>query len=254
MTALLELHSVDAGYGARRVLHGVSLSVSPGEAWALLGPNGAGKSTLTRAALGLLPLQSGTARLQGHDVSALTPPQRARHAAWVPQLLADDVRFTALELVLMGEAPHTSAWSPPHEAALSRAHDALTQLEVAHLGQTPVAQLSGGERRRVWLARALMQRAPLLVLDEPTAFLDVRHQVEALRVVRAHAQRGGGALVALHDVNLVRYVATHVALLKDGALTAAGPVEEVLTEEKLSALYGVTLRRAHAFLPDEVAP
>lgn len=244
MAPLLELDSVTAGYGEAPVLRGVSLTVRAGEAWVVLGPNGAGKSTLVRAVMGLLAPRAGVVRVCGLDVAATTAKALARHVAWVPQVTDDDSGFTGLELALMGRAPHLGAWGLPSAADEARAREVLAELDVADLAARPLAEVSGGERRRAWLARALVQAPELLVLDEPTAFLDVRHQVETLRAVRRRVDAGLGLLAVLHDVNLAAHVATHVALLSRGELVAAGPAREVLTAARLSALYGIAMHPA----------
>jgi iron complex transport system ATP-binding protein len=240
MAALLELEQVDAGYGQTPVLRGVSLQVEPGQAWVVLGPNGAGKSTLVRVVMGLLPPRAGRGRV-GQVVLPASPGALARTVAWVPQVTDDDTGFTGLELALMGCAPRLSAWGLPSAADTALAHQALAELDVGHLAQRPLSEVSGGERRRAWLARALVQQPQLLVLDEPTAFLDVRHQVETLRAVRARVERGLAVLAVLHDVNLAAHVATHALLLKAGRVLAAGAVHDVLTAPRLSELYDIAM-------------
>jgi len=251
--ALLQLTDIEAGYGAR-VLHRVSLTVKAGEAWVVLGPNGAGKSTMVRVALGLLTPSTGEVRLCGDALNSLDARTIAQRAAWVPQVVDDGSRFTGLEIALMGRAPHLSAWGVPGGADEAKAMDALRTLDVAHVAHRPLAEVSGGERRRVWLARALVQTPKLLVLDEPTAFLDVKHQVETLRHVRKLVDGGLGALAVLHDVNLARHLATHVVLLKDGRAMAQGRVEDVLTEDALTKLYDVEMREVPGFAPRWDAP
>lgn len=249
MAPLLELSHVDAGYPGQLVLHGVSLSLGAGEAWVVLGPNGAGKSTLVRVVMGMLAPSGGEVRFDGRGLSGQQAREVARQVAWVPQVTDDATDFTGLELALLGRAPHLSTWGVPgaKDEALARA--ALEELGVGALAARRLSQVSGGERRRVWLARALVQAPRLLVLDEPTAFLDVRHQVEALRVVQRRAREGLGVLAVLHDVNLARHLATHALLLKDGRVMAAGPCGEVLTQDALSALYDVPMEQAPAWAP-----
>lgn len=248
MTVLLSLAGVDAGYGAVEVLRGVTLEVKPGEAWAVLGPNGAGKSTLVRVVMGLLPPRAGRVEVTGLSLPGASPAELARGVAWVPQVMDDDTGFTALELALMGRTPHLGAWGLPGAKDVERALACLGELGVAALADRPLSEVSGGERRRVWLARALVQAPKLLVLDEPTAFLDVRHQVELLRAVRRRVAEGLGVLAVLHDVNLAAHFATHVLLLKDGRTLAQGPVARVLTSERLSELYDIEM---HAARDDE---
>ena len=240
---LLSLREVEAGYGGAPVLRGVSLEIRPGEAWVVLGPNGAGKSTLVRVVMGLVAAR-GSVSVCGHPLPGTPPQVLARRVAWVPQTVHEDSGFTALEVALMGRAPHLGAWGLPGAQEIDRAKAALEELGVGHLADRPLDQVSGGESRRVWLARALVQAPALLVLDEPTAFLDVRHQVETLRAVRRRLSADFGVLAVLHDVNLAAHFATHALLLRDGRTLAAGPVAEVLTSERLSELYGIGMHAA----------
>ena len=244
MAPLLELDSLSAGYGATPVLSGVSLRIEPGQAWVVLGPNGAGKSTLVRAVMGLLAPASGTVRVCGRALPGTPPGELAKLASWVPQTMDDSTGFTGLELALMGRAPHLTAWGLPGQRDEVTARAVMKELGVEHLAARPLAEVSGGERRRVWLARALVQAPKLLVLDEPTAFLDIRHQVETLRAVRRRLSDGLGVLAVLHDVNLAMHVATHALLLKDGKSVAQGPVAEVLNAAALSALFDIPMHAA----------
>jgi iron complex transport system ATP-binding protein len=241
---VLELDSVSAGYGATPVVSGVSLRVEPGQAWVVLGPNGAGKSTLVRAVMGLVSPSAGTVKVCGLPLPGTSSRELSKVAAWVPQTMDDATGFTGLEVALMGRAPHLSAWGLPGQRDEEAALEVMRELGVAHLAARPLAEVSGGERRRVWLARALVQSPKLLVLDEPTAFLDIRHQVETLRAVRKRLTAGLGVLAVLHDVNLAMHVATHALLLKDGRCVAQGAVGEVLTAPALSALFDIPMHPA----------
>ena len=241
---LVELSGVEAGYTSTPVLRGVSFTVESGEAWAVLGPNGAGKSSLARVLLGLLPARRGSVRVCGLPLPGTSALALAKQVAWVPQLVHEDVAFTGLDVALMGRAPHHGAWGLPGTRETEEARATLRELGVAHLEDRPLSQVSGGESRRVWLARALVQQPRLLVLDEPTAFLDVRHQVEALEAVRRQLSDRFGAVAVLHDVNLAAHFATHALLLRDGEVLAAGPVAETLEPGRLSALFGIEMRTA----------
>ena len=235
---------MSAGYGATPVLSGVSLRLEPGQAWVVLGPNGAGKSTLVRAVMGLLAPSSGTVQVCGLPLPGTPSRELAKVAAWVPQTMDDATGFTGLEVALMGRAPHLSSWGLPGPRDEERARAVMKELGVEHLAARPLAEVSGGERRRVWLARALVQAPRLLVLDEPTAFLDIRHQVETLRAVRRRLSGGLGVLAVLHDVNLAMHVATHALLLKAGKVVAKGKVAEVLTARALSELFEIEMHAA----------
>lgn len=249
-TALTTLHDVTAGYGGCAVLHGASLEVKAGEAWAVLGPNGAGKTTLAKVAAGLLGVLRGRVTIGGLPSSS-APAALAKVVAWVPQQAPEGLDFTALEVALMGRAPHLGplGLTGAHDEHLAR--EALAAFDVAPLADRAVSSLSGGERRRVFLARALTQAAPLLVLDEPTAFLDVRHQVDTLHLVRQRISPSVGVLAVLHDVSLAAHFATHVALLSSGRLVAQGPAAEVLTTARLTEVYGIAMEQTgeHTFQP-----
>ncbi|HLM44441.1 MAG TPA: ABC transporter ATP-binding protein [Myxococcaceae bacterium] len=246
MALLLETQALVAGYGASRVLRGVDFAVRAGELWAVLGPNGTGKSTLLRGVLGLLPWTRGTVRLLGKERQAWEARELARRVAWVPQTFEPAEGFSGLELVLMGRSPHLGLWGLTSERDVALARAALEELGVAHLADRSGEAMSGGERRMVLLARGLVQEPSLLLLDEPTAFLDVAHQVGALNRVRARVEAGLGAVAVLHDVNLAAAFATHALLLRDGQVLAQGPVDTVLERERLEALYGLPLEMAQA--------
>ena len=222
----------------------VSFEVAPGQLWALLGPNGAGKSTLLKVALSVLRCTKGRVRLFGAELSTLSRRQVAQAVAWVPQSPAEDTGFTALELVLMGRAPHLGALGLPSKAEVTRAQALLDEAGLIGLAGRRLDEMSGGERRLCYLARARMQGAKVLLFDEPTAFLDVKNQVECLRSLDAMVRAGVAGLAVLHDVNLAAQWASHAALLRAGKLLAAGPAAEVLTGPALSALYGVALHEA----------
>jgi iron complex transport system ATP-binding protein len=220
VSALLELDSVTARMGAARVLNGVSLSVAAGELVALCGPNGAGKSSAIRVGLGLTPLQAGVAKLGGEDVRRLSERERAARAAYLPQERQIAWNLPALEVAALG-APFLSG-----DAALERARAVLDEVGAGHLAGRGVAEMSGGERARVLLARALVVQAPLLLADEPIAGLDPDAQLLVLERLRARADAGGGVLVSLHDLTLAARIADRVVVLEAGRVVAdAAPVE-----------------------------
>ncbi len=228
------------------MLRGVDCAVRAGELWAVLGPNGTGKSTLLRGVLGMLPWTRGAVRLLGRERPAWDARELARRVAWVPQTFEPAEGFSGLELVLMGRSPHLGLWGLTSERDVALARAALEELGVAYLADRSSEALSGGERRMLLLARGLVQEPSLLLLDEPTAFLDVAHQVGALARVRARVETGLGAVAVLHDVNLAAAFATHALLLRDGQVLAQGPVDTVLERERLEALYGLPLEMALA--------
>ena len=233
MSALLELDGVVAGMGAATVLDGVSLSVGAGELVALCGPNGAGKSSAIRAGLGLTPVQSGAARLGGEDVRRLSERERGTRAAYLPQERHIAWNLQAIEVAALG-APFLSG-----AEALERARAALGEVGAGHLAERGVAEMSGGERARVLLARALVVQAPLLLADEPIAGLDPDAQLLVLERLRARADAGGGVLVSLHDLTLAARVADRVVVLGAGRVVADAAPVEALSPAVLRSVFGL---------------
>ena len=255
MSALLATAGLAVGYGGVPVASGVTFEVAKGSLWAVLGPNGAGKSTLLRTALGWLPPVTGDVLLFGQRPARWERQALAQRVAWVPQNFEADAGFTGLELVLMGRSPHLGAWGVPSERDVALGRAALEELGIAHLARRRTGELSGGEKRLLLLARALAQGPELLLLDEPTAFLDLRHQVHVLQRVRARVDAGLAAVAVLHDANLAASVADNVLLLREGSVLGQGPAHQWLTAERLAALYGLPLVEVvapggtRAFLP-----
>ena len=231
MRALLELDGVGARMGAAKVLDGVSLSVAAGELVALCGPNGAGKSSAIRAALGLTPLQRGVAKLGGDDVHRLSERERGTRAAYLPQERHIAWNLPAIEVAALG-APFLSG-----AAALDRARAALDEVGASHLAERGVAEMSGGERARVLLARALVVQAPLLLADEPIAGLDPDAQLLVLERLRARVDAGAGVLVSLHDLTLAARIADRVVVLDAGRVVADGPPVEALSPAVLRSTF-----------------
>jgi iron complex transport system ATP-binding protein len=242
MALMLEIDRLSVVYGARTILRDVSLDLHAGQVIALIGPNGAGKSTLVRAVSGVAPLHSGQIRLAGQRLSALSPAQRARLMAVVPQARNLPPAFTAWETVLLGRTPHLNWLGQTSAQDEARAHQAMERTDTLSLADRPMGELSGGEQQRVMLARALAQSAPLLLLDEPTAHLDLQYQVSLLDLAADLAHHDGYAvLLVLHDLNLVSRFANRVALLVRGELQAFGLPDDVLQAETLSRAYQLPL-------------
>lgn len=229
----LELENAVARLGGRSVLNGASLAVRSGEMVALCGPNGAGKSSVIRALLGLLPLTSGAARLNGDAVSSLNPRQRAERAAYLPQERRIAWNMPALEIAALG-APFLSGGE-----AMSRARAALEEVGAAGLADRGVAEVSGGERARVLLARMLVTHAPALLADEPIAGLDPDAQLLVLERLKARAQAGQAVLVSLHDLSLAAQMADRVVVIDAGRVVADGPPMQALSPSVLSSTFGL---------------
>ncbi|MEU4049819.1 heme ABC transporter ATP-binding protein [Streptomyces olivaceus] len=232
---LAEAEALRVLLGGRPVLDGVDVRVRAGEVLALVGPNGAGKSTLLGALAADVPAAEGVVRVHGRPVSAWSAPELALRRAVLPQSASLSFPFPVEEVVRMGRAP----WAGGDEADEDDAvvADAMSRTEVTGFAGRPFSALSGGERARVALARVLAQRAPLLLLDEPTAALDLRHQELVLRLCRERARAGDAVVVVLHDLALAAAYADRVAVLRAGRVAADGPPAEVFAEELLSEVY-----------------
>ncbi len=236
----LVLREVVAGYGGPQALRGIDLRVRPGEVVGLVGPNGSGKTTLVRVASRTLRPSQGVVRVAGLDPFAMAARQAARLVAVVPQDVSPAFSFTALEMVLMGRAPYLSRWGGGGARDWARVREAMLATSVQHLGDRPVNQLSGGERRRVVLAQALAQEAPVLLLDEPTTHLDLRHVMDLLSIVRGLAEREGTAVLAiLHDLTLASASCDRLVVLDHGRVVAEGPPAAVVDRALLRRVYGV---------------
>lgn len=240
MTAALAGEGLCWDYGRGTVLDGVTIAVGAGELVGVIGPNGSGKTTLVRLLAGVLRPRAGTVTLEGRPLTALRRRAIARRLAVVPQDSATEFPFTALEVVLMGRTPHLPPLAFPGPEDLAIARRAMERLDVAALEARPLAQCSGGERQRVLLARALAQEPAVLLLDEPTTHLDLRHQTGIYGTLRALARtRGTAALSVLHDLNLAGLYCDRLVLLAHGRVAAEGAPADVLVAPRLAEAYGV---------------
>jgi len=228
---------------ANWVLEDLNLKVEAGEITTILGPNGAGKTTLFRCILGLWSPQKGSIVCGTFDLSRMTPSGRARLCAFVPQDHVPPFAYPIKEVVLMGRTPYVPIFSTPSRVDRRCAEEAMEKMGIGHLGNRAYTNLSGGERQLVLLARALAQETPVLLLDEPTAHLDYRNQVEILRRVRQIVRdRRLTVLMTMHDPNLTLQFSDSVALMKAGRMVVKGPPREVMTSENLSFLYELPLK------------
>ncbi len=251
MTAavLLQASGLVIGHAGTALGAPLSVSIRAGEVLCLLGPNGCGKTTLFRTLLGLLPKLGGEVVLQGAPLHRHDRASRARHMAYVPQAAPLPFAWRVREIVAMGRAAHLGLLASPGAKDEAIADDCLRELGLQALADRSVTTLSGGERQLVLVARALAQRAPLLVMDEPTASLDFGNQLRILDTVRQLAERGIGVLLSTHQPQHAVQVADHIALMANGSLQALGPAREVASAERLAALYGVDAARVAAALP-----
>ncbi|MFC9547565.1 heme ABC transporter ATP-binding protein [Streptomyces sp. NPDC056956] len=231
---LVEAERVTVRLGSRDVLAGVDVTARAGEVLALVGPNGAGKSTLLSALAADLAPTAGTVRIHGRPAAAWSAPELALRRAVLPQSASLSFPFTVEEVVRMGRAPWTGSAPGEDDAAVAAA---MAATEVTPFAARPFSALSGGERARVALARVLAQRTPVLLLDEPTAALDIRHQELVLRLCRERARSGDAVVVVLHDLGLAAAYAHRVAVLCKGRVAADGPPSTLFSERLLSEVY-----------------
>jgi iron complex transport system ATP-binding protein len=239
MTSALHVDGLVVELGGRRVVDDVAFGVELGQWVSIVGPNGAGKTTLLHAITGMARPSAGTIRLLGDDARAMGARARARTVALVPQtpVIPDGVRV--VDYVLLGRTPHLPFFGFETGDDLAKAHDLLDRLGVGELGARRVESLSGGERQRVYLARALLQEAPIVLLDEPTTALDIGHQQDVLELVD-HLRREGqlAVLSTMHDLTLAGLYADELLLLDGGSVAKRGPAASVLTEDRLREHFG----------------
>ncbi|MBD8478968.1 ABC transporter ATP-binding protein [Microbacterium sp. CFBP 8794] len=237
MIASLQAHDITLGYGETPVISELSLEVPDNSFTIIIGPNACGKSTLLRGFARLLRPRTGAVLLDGAELRSLKPKDAARKLGLLPQSSLAPDGITVADLVGRGRFPHQSAmrtWSAADERAVS---EAMAATGVADLSRRPVDELSGGQRQRVWVAMALAQQTPHLLLDEPTTFLDIAHQIDLMELF-ADLHRSGTTLVAvLHDLNHAARYATHLVAMRDGAIVAQGDPREIITADLVEAVY-----------------
>jgi iron complex transport system ATP-binding protein len=241
----VEVDGVHASLGAVSVLSGVSLAVDPGTFLGLIGPNGAGKTTLLRTVNGVLEPDAGTVTVAGEDVHGLPAKAASRLVATVPQNTALSFDFSVRDVVAMGRYPHRDRLGrDPGAAGTDPVETTMERADVARFADRPVTELSGGERSRVLLARALAQDTPVLLLDEPTASLDVNHQIRTLELVSDLLTDGKTVVAAIHDLDLAARYCDELALLSDGEIAARGSPADVLGDGALGDAFDAAVVRS----------
>ncbi|TAL08993.1 MAG: ABC transporter ATP-binding protein [Nitrospirae bacterium] len=239
MSLCCQLKGVSFRYATPWILQECSLEVNEGEIFGIIGPNGAGKTSLLKLVARLLKPQEGRILLQGQDVAVLTPRDIAHHVALVPQESQILFPFTVGELVLMGRFVHQHGWGWESAEDFRIAQWAMQVMEVEHLAGRTFQALSGGERHRTVIARALAQQSRVLLLDEPTAFLDLKHQMEIYAILKAlNREQNVTVMLVSHDLNLASQYCHRLLLLHQGRSYRTGPPEDVITTEHLRSVYG----------------
>lgn len=241
MELMLEVKSLAFSYGNKPVFKNVSFSLKKGEIMCILGPNGAGKSTLIKCIAGILKPATGSVYIQGKDTASLGVRGIARHIGYVPQQNEVVFPFTVLDFVVMGRAPHLSMFSSPGAEDIKLAKESLAMVGISDLAERPVAKLSGGQSQMVLIARALVQKPALLLLDEPTSHLDFGNQILVLETVQKLASLGMSIVMNTHMPDHAFLLGDRAAALSGGRLIAVGKVETVVTSKMMSSVYGVNV-------------
>lgn len=245
----LETRKAVIGYGDKPIVRGVDVDVPDGKITAIVGPNGCGKSTLLRALIRLLTPTEGTVALDGQDIHRMPTREVARRVGLLPQSPIAPAGITVKELVARGRTPHQKVlrpWSSSDETAVM---SALHSTNLTDIQDEVVDQLSGGQRQRAWIAMTLAQDTPLMLLDEPTTYLDIAHQYEVLELLHRLNERQGRTIVmVVHDLHQAARYAHHVIAMHDGVIAASGTAEEVFTEDLVSHVFNFDAR----VVPDPV--
>lgn len=236
----LSARGVQLGYDGRVIIEDLTLNIPNGEITVIIGPNACGKSTLLRSLARLLRPESGSVILDGEEIHKLPTKEVARRLGLLPQSPIAPEGILVVDLVSRGRTPHQrlfQQWSPQDEAAVRAALQATRTLDLA---DRPIDELSGGQRQRVWIAMAIAQQTDLLLLDEPTTFLDIAHQIEVLDLVdQLNAEEDRTVVVVLHDLNLACRYAHHLVAMREGQIVATGKPSEVITEQTVKEVFGL---------------
>jgi len=242
MNSAITIANLSHSFGKRHVLRQLSFSVKKGEFFNVIGPNGSGKTTLMKLMVGILKLQKGQIEILEIPKGSYTPKALARAVAFVPQRLPVDLPFTVGETVLLGRAPYQGALGIERERDLEIAKQAMQFTGVDHLSGDTLSQLSGGEQQRVFIARAICQEPEIMLLDEPTASLDLAHQVKVMDLMeKLKIEKAITVIMVSHDINLAAMYSDQVLLLKDGEVVCIGIPSAVLSFRKLEETYGCKL-------------
>lgn len=235
----LQIREIQFSYQSIPILDRISLDVQPGDFLSLIGPNGSGKSTLLRCIDGILKPKNGCILIDGKNTASFSSTDLARAMGYVPQSEGRGLSANVFETILMGRKPYLS-WTPG-EDDLQRTAAVIHQLDLEDLALQSIDHLSGGQRQKVLIGRAFAQDTPLLLLDEPTANLDLKHQLEVLELLKTQTQQGLSVIIAIHDLNLAARYSNKMIMLRQGTIYAAGG-REVLDRENIAAVYEVKVR------------
>jgi len=238
----LEGEHMRVSLGGREILKDLSFHLEPGEMLGLIGPNGAGKTTLLRLLAGLVEMQQGRLQIDGRPSEQIELGERAKRIAYLAQSGDPHWPMSVERIIALGRLPHLSDWQSPTQRDAELIEQVMHQTDVAAFRDRAVNTLSGGERARVLLARALVAEPQVLLADEPVAALDVSHQLEVMSLLRAYCEQGGAVVVVLHDLRLAAHYCHRLQLLNQGETMAEGAASQVLTHETLEGAFGIRAR------------
>jgi iron complex transport system ATP-binding protein len=235
---ILDIANMFCGYNGTQIIKGISFNVALGEFVGIVGPNGCGKTTLLRALSGILRPSEGEIKIGNTSLSLMSQKELAQKIAFVPQMLEPVDGFTVEELVLLGRTPHLNRFAFESEEDYEITKWAVDQLQIERLQDIPITHLSGGEFKRVMIARALAQEPKILLLDEPTSHLDLRFQIKIMRLLK-RLRQSRSVIATFHDLNLATKFCQRLVLIKKGELIAQGPPDEVITAENIWKAYRI---------------
>ncbi|WP_265446375.1 ABC transporter ATP-binding protein [Acetivibrio straminisolvens] len=235
----IEVRNIEVSFGDFNVLKGVSLEIEKGQFYGILGPNGSGKTTLLKSMAKALRPQSGAIFVDGEDIGRMRAREFSKKVACLYQSTAITYDYPVMDVVLMGRYPYIKRFQTESVKDREIAKKAMIASNVWHLKDRRINEISGGERQRVFIARALVQETDIVLLDEPISHLDIQHQIEILELAGKMAKEGKSIVAVLHDLNFASMYCDHLIMLKDGAIVAQGEPQKVLTEEIVKKVYGV---------------
>lgn len=242
MPIAVELKNITFGYDKRKILNDISINILSGSFTSIIGPNGSGKSTLLKVISSLIAPESGVINLEGIDIKSMSQLDIARKVAVVPQENNIEYRFTVQDIVMMGRYPHLGRFQTESMGDYKLVGNSLEMTNTLHLKDRYINELSGGEKQRVIIARALAQQPKIILLDEPTSYLDIQHQVEVLELLDNLNKKEGLTVIAiLHDINLAARFSSDMILLKNGVMIGKGSPKEVITLENLKNVYEIDM-------------
>lgn len=239
--ALLAAHHIDVNYGNKQILHQLSFTPPEGQVTALIGPNGCGKSTLLKSYAHILQPQSGYISLNDTPFSQLSTKNIAQHIGFLPQILSIPEGITVRQLVGYGRSPHNGLWGKLAELDHQQVSLALQRLGIEALADRYLADLSGGQRQRAWLAMVIAQNTDIVLLDEPTTYLDINHQVGLLNLMRQLSKENKTVVTVLHDINQACRYADYIAVMKQGKIVALGEPKAIINAELIASVFEVNV-------------